>query len=203
MNHPTRESWLLAAVDKLRPLFQEVNAPLPENIRVTMSLTKGKKILAVCYSPEASGDGSTEILIRMSEQEPVEVIDYLTHELVHAAVGCSEGHKGQFRKTALALGLEGRMKSARAGEVLRLKLEQIVKSLGKFPHAALNLDGTVSSGPKRQSTRMKKCICQECGYTVRVTQKWLEVGTPFCADISHGQMLSDDGENDPEHEEEN
>src|SRR5574337_1155515 len=119
--HTTRESWLLAAVDALRPLFDGVNAPLPDTIRVTMSLTKGKKILAVCYDPVASEDGHTEILIRMSEAEPVDVLDHLTHELVHAAVGCKEGHKGMFKKIALAIGLEGRMKSASAGEELRMK----------------------------------------------------------------------------------
>lgn len=198
--HTTRESWLLAAVDELRPLFYKINAPLPENIRVTMSLTKGKNILAVCYDPKASADGAHEILIRMSAQEPIEVVDYLAHELVHAAVGCSEGHKGRFKSVALALGLEGRMKSARAGEELRMDLERIVKKLGEFPHAALNLDGTVSSGPKRQGTRMKKCLCEECGYTVRVSQKWLDEGTPHCHDLSHGQMISEDGENDPEEE---
>lgn len=198
--HETREGWLVAAVNELRPLFDEVGAPLPDNIRVTMSLTHGKKILAVCYDPKASADESHEILIRMSEQEPVEVVDHLTHELVHAAVGCKEGHKGQFKRVALAIGLEGRMKAACAGAELRSKLERIVKTLGTFPHAALNMDGMVSSGPRRQGTRMKKAYCEECGYTVRVTQKWLEVGTPYCPDMAHGQMKTDEDDHDSDEE---
>jgi len=152
--YQTREEWLHAAVDGIRPLFDAVDAPLPDNIRITMSLTKGKRILAVCYSPEASADGSTEILIRMDEAEPLTVVDRLTHELVHAAVGCEEGHKGRFKAVALALGLEGRMKSATAGADLLARLEKIVKPLGAFPHATLTLDGATSSGPKRSDAQM-------------------------------------------------
>lgn len=190
--HLTRESWLVAAVEMLRPIFDRVCSPLPDTIRVTMSLTKGKRILAVCYDPVASEDSHTEILIRISEAEPVEVLDHLTHELVHAAVGCKEGHEGMFKKVALAIGLEGRMKSASAGHELRLQLEAIASKLGAFPHAVLNLDGATSSGPRRQSTRMKKCTCRECGYTVRLAKKWLEIGLPHCADISHGRLTSEE-----------
>ena len=37
-------------------------------------------------------------------------------------------------------------------------------------------------GPKKQTTRMLKCVCSECGYVARTTAKWLEtVGAPLCA----------------------
>lgn len=36
-------------------------------------------------------------------------------------------------------------------------------------------------GKKKQSTRMIKASCPECGYTVRVTRKWLDTaGAPIC-----------------------
>lgn len=34
--------------------------------------------------------------------------------------------------------------------------------------------------PKKQSTRMLKVICPGCGYTVRTTQKWIDIGLPTC-----------------------
>lgn len=51
------------------------------------------------------------------------------------------------------------------------------------------IGGTSTAKPK-QSTRLKKCECGECGYTVRVTQKWLDVGAPHCPE--HGEMTAED-----------
>lgn len=31
-----------------------------------------------------------------------------------------------------------------------------------------------------QKTFMKKLLCPECGYMVRTTQKWIDIGLPFC-----------------------
>lgn len=51
-------------------------------------------------------------------------------------------------------------------------------------------EAPASSRPKTQTTRLKKAACTECGYTVRVTTKWLEVGPPHCP--AHGAMAVDD-----------
>jgi hypothetical protein len=34
--------------------------------------------------------------------------------------------------------------------------------------------------PKKQGTRMLKAECPECGYTIRLTKKWADVGLPTC-----------------------
>lgn len=47
-------------------------------------------------------------------------------------------------------------------------------------------DGGDSSRPKPQTGRLRKACCSECGYTVRVTAKWVEVGPPHCP--NHGAM---------------
>jgi len=44
----------------------------------------------------------------------------------------------------------------------------------------------INTRPKTQTTRLRKVICGECGYTARVTAKWLEVGPPDCP--KHGAM---------------
>jgi hypothetical protein len=56
-------------------------------------------------------------------------------------------------------------------------LKTLDKKLGTYPHAALD----PSEGIKKQSTRLLKVECEACGYTVRVTRKWLdEAGSPLC-----------------------
>ena len=32
----------------------------------------------------------------------------------------------------------------------------------------------------KQTTRMLKCECPACGYTVRTTRKWLDIAVPTC-----------------------
>lgn len=48
-----------------------------------------------------------------------------------------------------------------------------------------------SSRPRKQGTRMLKAACEDCGYTVRVTAKWLEIGPPHCP--QHGAMGLEQG----------
>ncbi len=98
-------------------------------------------------------------------------------------------------------------------------LDGILAEAGAIPHAALTLNqrgaakvavkvgggiaaaspdgdgdgepdaGPTSSRPKPQTGRLLKACCAECGYTVRVTAKWLEVGPPHCP--AHGAMASE------------
>ena len=64
-----------------------------------------------------------------------------------------------------------------AYERLEAQLKKVAGKLGDYPHARLDL-----SSRKKQTTRMLKCVCKECGYVARTTQKWLEsTGAPLCA----------------------
>jgi hypothetical protein len=56
-------------VKACRPWFDEVGAPLPERIRLSMSLTRGKRVVATCYARAASKDGTNEILVRLDQAE--------------------------------------------------------------------------------------------------------------------------------------
>lgn len=177
--YKTREDWLKALTERLNAdLFDN---KMPKKYRVTCgwpsSGAKGKRrTLGECYSPEASEDKATEITITMALSDAFKVAEILTHEMVHAIVGNKCGHRGPFRTLAIAVGLEGKMTSTHAGKELAAKLKKAIKSLGKYPHGALALNSK-----KKQSTRLIKCECPECGYNVRITRKWLnEVGEPLC-----------------------
>ena len=102
----------------------------------------------------------------------------LVHELVHHAVGVEHGHKGPFRKCAVAVGLVGPMRATTAGPALASRLHALAESIGPYPHAQLD----ANAGRKKQTTRMLKVTCADCGCIVRMTRQWLdEVGAPTCA----------------------
>jgi len=178
----TREAWLLEAAALLRPLFAEAGAELPA-LRVSVGWPggRGKKATTIgqCWSKAAASDEVAQLFISPVLEDAVQILATLVHELVHAVDDCQSGHRGAFAKLAKAVGLEGPMTATHAGEELKAALEEIVSSLGDFPHAAM-LAGGASSGPKKQSTRMLKVECPADGYIVRTTAKWLELGVPTC-----------------------
>ena len=95
--------------------------------------------------------------------------------MVHATVGTDKGHKGPFKKLATRLGLIGKMTATVASPELKTRLDAMAAELGPYPHAAMNTNAI-----KKQTTRMVKVECAGCGYIVRTTEKWIEVGLPTC-----------------------
>lgn len=180
---PSREEWLGRMVEALRPVFAELGSPLPERIRVSCgwpsrSALSGKaKRIGEAWSHRCSADGAHETFLSPVLADPVEVGAVLVHELVHHAVGVEAGHKGKFRKLALAVGLTGPMRCTSAGKELGDRLHAIAEQLGAYPHAALS----GGEGRKKQTTRMLKVACADCGCIARMTRQWLEeVGAPTC-----------------------
>ena len=176
-----REEWLSAMASRMAPWFDDNGHPLPP-FRVSCGFPstgrKGKRI-GECWADTASGDQHHEIFIHPSQADSMEVAGILAHELIHAAVGLSHKHAGDFKTTALAIGLEGKMKSTVPGEKFKQFAQPFMDEIGGYPHAALRSNAQSDKDPK-QSTRMLKIICPECGYTARTTQKWIEVGFPQC-----------------------
>lgn len=175
----TREEWLNAAAQAIRPLFDEQGAAEYPRFRVSCGFPKGgRKAIGQAWTPEASGDATAEVFIspKLDNLTNFGVVDTLLHEMIHVIVGNEEGHKGNFRKLAQALGLSGKMTATYAEGALEDRLLALVAPLGTYPHAQLSQ----LSVPK-QSTRMLKVQCGSCGFSCRTTQKWLDkVGVPTC-----------------------
>jgi len=188
----TRDAWLEAATNALRPHFQTAGFPIPAEIRFSIGFPSGGrkgKAIGEHWHSVASADAHHEIFIRADQADPGAVLGILSHELVHSAVPLGSGHGPVFKKAALAVGLEGKMRHALPGAVFAAKLAEIAAELGPLPHAALNFDRGGSEAPKKQGTRLLKAECETaaCGYTVRITRKWLDaVGAPCCP--QHGPM---------------
>lgn len=173
----TREAWLLRGVTLLRPYMEEHGATVPDVVRVSCGFPSRavRKTLGECW---CSGDaaGNQQIFITPTLSDPVRVLDVLVHELLHAALPPKVKHGPKFAKMAHALGLEGKPTATTAGAALTELLRGHVETLGAYPHASL-----VLGARSVQGTRLLKATCGECGYTVRVTRKWLEAaGTPLC-----------------------
>lgn len=169
----------MAAVEYMTPWFTHAGGkPVPE-LRVACAWAKRARQATIgwCWHREVSGDGVNEIQISPEIDDPMKVLHVLLHEMIHASDNGESKHKGYFRTTALALGLEGKMTSTVPGAELTHKLEALVKKLGPYPHAALSPGGARVG---KQGTRMLKVICPIDGYTARTTQKWIDVGMPTC-----------------------
>jgi hypothetical protein len=175
----TREQWLQAGVAVLNAkVFRPVELDAPKDAKVCCSWPGGgsrQKAIGECWPRGLSKAKVNEMFISPKIDSPVEALATLAHEMVHAIDDCKNGHKAPFARMAKAIGLEGKMKSTVAGEELGEKLRVIAEELGVYPHQALNL-----SGRKKQSTRLLKCECPQCGYVARVAKKWLDVGAPVC-----------------------
>lgn len=188
-----REEWLTDGMYELeRVLFKPQGETLPVKIRVSCSWASNRNggknkagaVVGECHYPTASADQTTEMVISQSQDDPMEVLAILAHEMVHAIKGSQADHGKLFKRLALAIGLDGKqpdgkllMTATIPGEAFKQSVQPIIDNLGPYPHASVDL-----SQRKKQSTRLVKCECTACGYIARTTTKWIDnVGAPLCA----------------------
>lgn len=142
---------------------------------------------------------------------PSQVAATTVHELAHAVLGPGHGHGAEWKRTARALGLlypratsDGRETWAAFAPPLRAVLEAIPaptdgRPLPPAPEAVTpgkprpcsagrGARGGRSTG-KGSGSRMRKVQCAACGYTARVSSRWLDVGAPVCPTDGHGPMV--------------
>lgn len=193
MSNPiNREAWLEAAVQNLRPIFLGHGYTIPE-LRVSVGwpssggLATKKRTIGQCWHGSTAADGKPQLFISPlldDVKEPQGVLATLVHEVCHVAAGPDAKHGPQFVKVMKKLGLEGKPTATVAGEDLIVRFGGMLEALGPFPHSKL----VPLKEPKTQTTRMRKCECEACGYLVRLTQKWADVGVPSCPVPGHGLL---------------
>ena len=177
-----REAWLTAAVTALeKKLFLPRLLPMPSRWRISCSWPTrravakkgGGKTIGQCFSAEASADNTHELIISMSQDDPSEIMAIVAHEMVHAAIGVSQGHNKVFRSLAVAIGLTGKMTATVAGEAFKRDVASILLELGEYPHAAIN-----PSAVAKQTTRMVKMECSDCRYIARTSRANIQKSGP-------------------------
>lgn len=182
--HKTREEWLVAATNMFRSSFTKADVTIPEKVKVSIGFPpKGglskRRVLGVCCMPAMASDGIPQIYINPTIEQiggSEGILAVLVHELVHSC-GIS-GHGASFKRVAEIVGLEGKMTSTTATQWLQDYFEHVMETLGAFPYA--HLTGSTTTSIKPDKCRMHKCTCEACGYTVRIANKWLEIGIPQC-----------------------
>lgn len=180
-----RETWLLQLAVPMVAAIKAAGFTV-NPFRVSVGFPKGGKggrgkTIGQCWPSVASGDKTREIFIHPELETPLAVATTLLHELCHAAQDDGVGHKGGFVVLCKALGFMKPWTQTPANGELTQLIGKWLDQLPPYPHARL-----VAQGISKQSTRLMKCVCGECGYTVRTTRKWIDVGMPGCPD--HGTM---------------
>lgn len=177
----TREQWLEKAVKKLTPGFQKkCGVKVPQNIRVSVSYPLGRsprKVLGQCFDKRMSTGGFIEIVITPTVDDAVEIMGTLAHEMVHAIVGIKCGHKKEFSQCARRFGFLAPWTTTPTPRPLKLEFKRLLSTMPPFPHKKVLLD----EKRKKQTTRMIKLHCEECGFICRASQTAIEIsGFPTC-----------------------
>ena len=180
MANENRESWLIEAAEQLEPLF---DCEVPKfRVSVGFPAGRGKKgnVIGQAWKADCAEDKVPQVFISPAISDSIEVLSTLLHEMVHVADRNENGHKKPFADLASSVGLVKPWTATTPSDALVVNLTGIVRSLGVYPHAALNKEA--GGTPHTQSTRMLKAECVNgLGYKVRMTRKWLnEFGAPYC-----------------------
>jgi hypothetical protein len=174
-----RQQWLERATAALRNRFARLGYTVPAEVRVSIGWPRGshggQRAIGQCWGVEASSDKHNEIFISPELRDSTRIIGVLAHELVHATVGVKAGHKKPFKQCALAIGLTGKMTSTNESAEFLGWAAGVINKLGMYPAGSIS-----DAKRKKQTTRLLKCECGECGYVVRVAKSWAEIGLPIC-----------------------
>lgn len=198
-----RETWLNQLANKLAPRFEELGHPLPK-FRVSVGFTSvgaNGGANGECWNDTCTDDRHYTIFISPAEATSMDIAAILNHELIHAAVGLKEGHKGKFAEMMKATGMARPFTCSVPGDAFKAWVQPFIDELGEIPHCQLKVRGAgkeklfkkdgggvdaagegdgepVNNRPKKQTTRMLKAECtadvdgEPCGYTVRLSRKW-------------------------------
>jgi hypothetical protein len=165
----TREQWLEIAVHEVTLANPSITFP---PVKVSCSWPGGgsaRKRIGECWSRAASQAKVNEMFISPKLEDPARVVSVLVHEMAHAIDDCKNGHKAPFVAIGKSLGLTGKPTQMELPPELAAALAQaVIAKAGAFPHRRLDM-----SSRKKQSTRMLKCECGDCGAIFRMSAKVL------------------------------
>lgn len=186
--YTTREAWLESCANLIRndfaPEFEKhfgaAGFEHLDHLHVSTGFpSKGglTKVIGECWKSKASEDEVTHhIFINPRLTDLVQVVATLAHEMVHAADDGENKHRGPFVRCVRDMGLEGKATATVAGEAFAEWARSVEKQIGPYPHVGL----VPLMEKKTQTTRMMKLEAACCGYIVRTSQKWIDVGYPAC-----------------------
>lgn len=137
-----REEWLTKAIIKIEmAVFWPLQMKMPTKWKATCGWSKGAsaKAIGVCVDPVCAKDGTTHIFVIPTQDNAMNILGTLTHEMIHAIIGVDAGHKAPFREVVKKLEMSKPMTSSHPVPETALwkALEEILAGLGPYPHAAM------------------------------------------------------------------
>ena len=166
-----RETWLLEAVTRLKPLLDKAELQLPKCVKVSCGFPgcgSRKARIGECWVDDCQIFISP-ILAEANGEDGI--LGILLHELIHVCLPSEYKHNTHFKEAMKLVGLEGKATTTTAGEELTSGLfKQIIDEIGPYPHIALEFKEEV----KKATTRLLKLECSGCQLTVRITKKWID-----------------------------
>ena len=177
VSYNNREQWLSTAMEKMAERYLVKPAhKLPPKVAVSCGIPAGSlRAIGQCWCPSTSSDGTTHIYICPTQDDPVEILHVLLHEMVHAAVGVKEKHGPAFGRLARFLGMEGPLTSTTPSDALRSELEGLSDVLGPYPHSAVSKSKPKKpKDPKPKKIKLLPGGGRFPGYEVWVAEDQLE-----------------------------
>ncbi len=176
----SREEWLRHGVEKIdRDMFGgELNLQ-EKQFQIACGWTSSKKALGETLFPYEGEDVQLDdffpitIHINCTIKDPVEMLEVLVHECIHAFYGI-HGHKKDFGAIAKRVGFEKPYRENHPGEDLKDKClnvyQELINEYGEFPGKPIVIHKERKEGKKNSIV----LFCPSCGYEVRVTKKMFE-----------------------------
>jgi hypothetical protein len=178
-----REEWLNKAIEFFyMGIMKRFEVP---RVRASVGFPKhSKTAIGQVWSSICSDDDTFEIFINPEIGNTVRALDILAHELSHINVGIDNGHNHIFKKEVKRIGLDGIPTATYAGETFKQSVKSFIEINGDYPHAKM-----IITGYRKQTTRMIKVFCDECGLIARISNKYIQEGRiPRCA--CNGEVLT-------------
>lgn len=167
---------------------------IPANMICCTIQSKGRKKALGWFGPNRWDAGQKdrvhEINLSAEHLKENDCGETLIHELAHAEnnflgiMDCtaSQAHNKHFKSMAERLGLTVKPRDKRFGygfTELGPDAKAFLKK-SKFEAKLFSTFRVTADKKKSAGTRMLKVECLDCGYNLRTTQKWLDVGLPTC-----------------------
>ena len=184
-----RDVWLNEVADSMKSWFVDLGFPLPAFSIKTGFPSAGMRSPNITDSWIQEDDGSYAIFVRPDRADAAEVAGALAFQLCRIAAGERDVHGYLFRHLAISIGLRGAKTETTPGTLFKEMIKPTLKEVG--PLSSPGIFPTNKDKKTKQTTRLLKVSCRECGYVARVSRKWLDaVGPPHCPD--HGPMIAND-----------
>lgn len=189
----SREAWLNMAARRLTTLIEgKTSVKVERKLHVGAGFpsksgkTARSKVIGQCHYADGAKYMHIYIHPGVADAEAEQgVLATLAHELIHSGLP-TEGHRARFANACDRIGLVGKPTATVAPpEWIEAVAKPIIDELGPYPAAPLKVR------TDKQTVRMYKLFCEDCGWIARASRKSMSIGVPSCPGCSAPATVED------------